>query len=132
MKECTKCYKVKELNEFDVKSTGYIYNYCKDCRRKYIREHYNKNKDYYLKKAKRNKTVYVQEFMDYKKTLSCTDCGISFEKRPWLCDFHHIDNSKEYEVASLKQSKSKRIEEIKKCVPLCANCHRTRHNASIV
>lgn len=70
----------------------------------------------------------------YKQTLSCADCGFSFAEYPEVCDFHHRDpDSKGYDrehgIGRLaRYGATKRLrEEIAKCDPLCANCHRIRH-----
>ncbi len=67
----------------------------------------------------------------HKQTLKCTDCELDFKDQHWLCDFHHTDPStKELPVATLVGLGASLIRiqnEIAKCIPLCANCHRTRH-----
>jgi len=67
---------------------------------------------------------------EYKKTLTCQHCPIEFKDTPWLCDFHHVDSSlKRFELSKLNtQSLSLIQEEVAKCIPLCANCHRTLHH----
>jgi len=55
----------------------------------------------------------------------CTVCG--YDKHPGVLDFHHIDPStKSFGVSSGGFSRSwTSIEtEIKKCILVCANCHR--------
>lgn len=57
----------------------------------------------------------------------CHDCGNSF---PLCCyDFHHIDPStKLFEIAPRLDGNLETImEEVKKCIMICANCHRVRH-----
>jgi hypothetical protein len=67
----------------------------------------------------------------YKESLCCTDCGMSFKDKSCCCDFHHTDpNTKSFGVGSMIKhiSDLKLIQdEIAKCIPLCANCHRLRH-----
>lgn len=132
MRQCTECKLVKPESEFDQRANRKV-GYCKDCRRKKIKEHYNKNVQYYIKKSKKNNKSYKERFMDFKRTLSCTDCEMSFKDEPYMCEFHHLDPStKDYNLSNLKESSMKKImEEVDKCVPLCPNCHRRRHNAPL-
>lgn len=70
--------------------------------------------------------------LEYKETLHCQDCGIPFKDQHWLCDFHHTNPAeKELPIANIigQGMSLKRLEaELAKCIPLCANCHRTRHH----
>ena len=55
MKKCTGCKKIKELNEFGKNRSnkdGYLFR-CKDCRNKYVREHYKENPSIQKKANKR-------------------------------------------------------------------------------
>jgi hypothetical protein len=66
-------------------------------------------------------------FNSIKQQLSCIICG---EDRTVCLDFHHLNtNEKENDISSLQRNmnKQKVIEEIKKCVPVCACCHRLIH-----
>lgn len=130
MKTCIKCKEEKPLSEYDKKNDKVFRSYCKDCRRKYVNEHYKKNTEYYKKKARKRNANQAKDFMAYKETLACTDCGLSFAGKPYLCDFHHTDPLvKDVEVSTMRTYSLKALmKEISKCVPLCANCHRTRHH----
>lgn len=58
----------------------------------------------------------------------CFDCNNSF---PDCCyDFHHKDSSSVNDVPStvLHGSWKRILEEMEKCLMLCSNCHRIRHN----
>ena len=58
----------------------------------------------------------------------CADCGGVVH--PQAYDFHHVDpsNKKGKVTQMLRQNSWKTIvEELDKCVLLCANCHRVRH-----
>ena len=66
------------------------------------------------------------DFIEYKKTLSCFHCGL-FDHR--VLDFRHVSN-KDLNVSKMVNHgySWRRIhEEIKKCIPLCCNCHRLEH-----
>lgn len=74
-------------------------------------------------KRKEAKTKAV-EYMGSK----CAHCGFSF---PDCCyDFHHKDSSIVNDVPSaiLHCSWKRIVEELDKCIMLCANCHRIVHN----
>ena len=91
-------------------------------------EQYIKYKKYYEKKAdndhKRNK-----EDLKNLKVNGCAICGYN-ECAPAL-DFHHAnEEDKKFTINSYSMTyKSERIiEELNKCILLCANCHRKIHN----
>jgi hypothetical protein len=88
---------------------------------------YQRNKEKVKANTAKTKREYRRKWLEYKSTLACTKCGIS---HPAIIDFHHVIRDKE------KQSVNRLIgngayvaafEEIKKCIPLCANCHRILH-----
>lgn len=72
-----------------------------------------------------------QEFEEFKKQFSCCICK---EDEFLLIDFHHIDpNTKENKINTIFQTtlRMDRVkEEVKKCIPLCGNCHRLYHYGS--
>jgi len=63
---------------------------------------------------------------------TCAHCGLKVSKEwPSTCfDFHHLEN-KEYTIGKLIHSWASKFgkikEELKKCILLCANCHRKLH-----
>jgi hypothetical protein len=72
---------------------------------------------------------YRMWFDEYKKTLKCEKCG---EQHSATIDFHHKNpDEKEKNIACLAARCSKKREEvfaeIRKCIVLCANCHRKLH-----
>lgn len=68
-------------------------------------------------------------FRGIKRSLSCAHCGMSFANCPECLDFHHIDPmTKETRGQPLAvRGKQFILNEIAKCIPLCANCHRRHH-----
>ena len=62
------------------------------------------------------------------KGLRCERCG---EDHPATLDFHHKDASeKSGEVSDMLnglRSKQRILAEVRKCIVLCANCHRKLH-----
>lgn len=56
---------------------------------------------------------------------ACTICG--YAKHPGVLDFHHLDPStKSFGISSggFSRSWASIEDELKKCILLCANCHR--------
>ncbi len=94
--------------------------------KKYQRDWYQKNKErLHLKQQKKRdkKRKYVN---DYKKEQACNECG----KNDIRClDFHHLDRKSRTisEIVRKTYSLVYLIEEMKKCIVLCSNCHRILH-----
>jgi hypothetical protein len=94
-----------------VKGITYYRNKCSSC------------KGATQKTRRQKNAAYLRE---YKKTQSCSKCGISDYR---VLDFHHLDPAeKEIEVSCMGSfSIENLMKEIKKCIVLCANCHRIEH-----
>jgi hypothetical protein len=96
--------------------------------REWYRRHPEKAKAFYRQKAARRRREIKQWYHEHKSTLSCSRCS---EDHKDCLEFHHPDPSqKKLDPAQMVgQSYSiKRIKtEMKKCVVLCANCHRKEH-----
>jgi hypothetical protein len=95
--------------------------------KQWSKNHYEKNKKDYIQRADIKKKQNRKEWEEFKNTLACTKCG---ESHPATLDFHHVvrdpNNHKVHRlIANGCITKAK--EEIKKCVVLCANCHRKHH-----
>jgi ribosomal protein S21 len=62
-----------------------------------------------------------------KRLASCSCCG--YDKCPDALEFHHVNpKPDDKSIGVLRDSAIKRIkEEMRKCVILCANCHREVH-----
>ena len=116
MKKCTKCGASKSLDEYGfrtIKSVRYTRNECKPCR---------------VEVRKKIRLERREEFLVYKKTLSCVNCGHSDYR---VLDFHHANDDKDKGVSELVQqgySMEKIMAEVSKCEVLCANCHRVEHS----
>lgn len=79
--------------------------------------------NYYKDRWKQMKIDAVNSFGN-----KCHDCQQSFHLDCY--DFHHLDESKKlFDWRGMQlTSKERRDEELKKCILLCANCHRIRHS----
>lgn len=90
---------------------------------------YQNNKEKQIKRQSERRASLLLKLNEYKSTLSCRDCGMSFLGKEKALDFHHVDKTKKDGlVREMMLSSEKRMwNEIEKCIPLCANCHRLRH-----
>ena len=90
-------------------------------------KHYEKTKEATkIRTAKQSRTA-KERWDAFKGTLHCARCS---QNHIATLDFHHIDpEEKEYNVSKLVSNKmfTKAYKEIKKCIVLCANCHRIHH-----
>lgn len=129
MKSCPRCTYVKVLRDFHNNrrtKDKKCYN-CKFCR--------NKERQYYHKKsgkeaARRYKQLLRynnrKKMIEYLQARGCADCG---NKNPIVLDFHHLKNKYKNISALLAQGAfwDRILQEAKKCIIVCANCHRIRH-----
>jgi len=128
MKKCNKCKQKKSLSEFAVnnsKKDG-LGGTCKLCHNEYTRNHYKNNREQYLLKNIKRRN-FNKDFCNRVKSIKkCQNCN---EKRYWVLEYHHIHNKKEnisilaHQGTSIKTLKN----EIRKCIILCANCHKDMH-----
>ncbi len=130
MKNCKNCGKDKPLQEFNFRnlSKGTRSSNCKICSRRFVRNHYYKNRLYYIKKAKeRNKArrLEIKKWVwSYLNNNSCVDCG---ENDPIVLEFDHMfDKISAISRMHRNFSLNAVIKEIEKCQIRCANCHRRK------
>jgi hypothetical protein len=65
---------------------------------------------------------------EYKQNCGCSRCGIT---DPRVLDFHHRDEkTKSFSIGLVRREvgSEKLKKEIKKCIVVCANCHRILHD----
>jgi hypothetical protein len=144
-KRCQRCKKEKIKSSFIANT-----NLCKICKQEKNIVYYKKNnkrlninasKKYWLlkntnynkwfllyKKGKIEHKIKDKEFLEnYKREHPCAKCGES----DYRCiDLHHINPEIKKDVVSQmigRYSRKKMLEEIEKCITLCANCHRKLH-----
>lgn len=124
---CSTCKKIKCLDEFDKNkecSQGRT-RQCKKCKAVKTRKWYSDNR------ARRQEESNQR---NQKRRDECIDilggkCQMCNKEYPRCCyDFHHIDpKTKVDAISNLLRRPSLLYEELKKCILLCANCHRIRH-----
>ena len=133
VKQCPRFRRELPLAEFNLKnrSSGRLQVYCRPCSRAYVRDHYQRNRSYYIEKAKaqkaRDRPRLLRFVLEYLLEHPCVSCG---ETDPAVLEFDHIDPAtKTAEVAALVSDGNgwrRVLAEIEKCVVRCANCHRRR------
>ena len=116
---CNCCGKEKPITEFYINSrnkTG-IQPTCKEC----MKSKYNPNR---RAKASEVKLNLIKELGG-----KCVRCGIEANINNYVIfDFHHIDPSKkDFSINTFNGSLEDMEKEAKKCVVMCANCHRLHH-----
>lgn len=125
---CTKCNIEKTIEEFSFKhkEKNIRSKQCKKCVAIATKKHYENNKQDYIKRATINRENEYQKSKDLMNSFK-TECIVCKENWKEALDFHHIDpNEKEYNVS--QSSRAKMLDEVKKCVILCATCHRKYHS----
>lgn len=121
-KKCKICKHYKLLKYFYTDKLGKHSKavHCKSCYKNFV---YPKNKRLMIDYNKKFKAELKLKSVQYKGG-KCTDCGGVFP--PCAFDFHHIHGPKRIMSAITKWDEVRK--ELDKCVLLCANCHRIRHN----
>jgi hypothetical protein len=132
LRRCSKCLRQLDESNFNWKIKGIRLQYhCKECSRKYIRNHYQNNVNYYVSKAKkRNKIIRENAYSylgPYLLSHPCVDCG---ETDMLVLEFDHRDRKmKDDEISHIIAkggNLDKIVGEVSKCDIRCSNCHRRK------
>mgnify|MGYP001015714682 CR=1 FL=1 len=112
---CSKCKEEKSEECFYKKSKDKFHSWCKQCLYLAQRERW---------KDRKRKAV---ELMGGK----CSSCG--YKKSLAALDFHHLNPEiKDLDWGKMKLRKwSTVVEELKKCILVCSNCHREIHSPEL-
>lgn len=102
---------------------------CRECRRKYQREHYRQNKIQIQARKQATKAVLEQlakSYIEASKNRPCRDCGVQYPSP--AMQFDHVSGEKVANVSEMphKFGIEKIKAEIMKCEVVCANCHAIR------
>lgn len=94
----------------------------------FFKAHYEKNKEYYLRKNDRRRKEARNLVSEFKSQFGCSMCP---ETDQACLDFHHTDPlNKTVSIANMFRmgwGPQKMIAELKKCIVMCSNCHRKLH-----
>lgn len=125
MKKCTDCKQEKQTEQFPFdKSRNRYLSVCKSCTSRRT-QGYRKDNLSKWKQYDKNKHLKIKEVVNEWKIQGCSKCG---DKRHYVIDAHHLDpTKKDYAIGDAATSPNKIQLELKKCIPLCSNCHREFH-----
>lgn len=131
MKTCTQCQQSLGLDQFNKRARakdGYA-NECKQCHRVRTRQWYRDNSEVVHARRKRQYDAIQAKIQEYKVETGCAFCDETYHR---CLQFHHTDPSvKEYnlsDVATKGYTWNKAMNEIKKCIVVCGNCHVKVHD----
>lgn len=128
MKICTNCDQELSEDNFNKrkKSADGLASRCKQCHATYNRGWYAKVRETRLPQILDRRRKLLERNSELKSSMGCKVCG---ERAAPCLEWHHLDPTiKEGEPTILATSSwNKFLEEIKKCVVLCSNCHKKLH-----
>lgn len=96
--------------------------------KQYAKQHYKENKKSYVESSKLARQKKREWYNNIMKDKYCERCK---ESDPIVLEWHHKDPSKKMmEIGDMitRRGKKSILEEMDKCVCLCANCHRRTHH----
>ncbi len=100
--------------------------------RDYNRRHYADNQDKRRAQVAERRRAIKNQYEQFKRTLSCIDCGFSGEECPWAIEFDHLDPVEKRRTIARMVSDGRAwdsiMAEVEKCEPVCSNCHRVREH----
>lgn len=112
------CKNEKQINQFYSRRNGSGYTpYCRKCT---------------VFQATKRSRAFKQLCIQYKGS-KCENCG--YCKCNSALQFHHTDTKeKQFNISSVRNKKftEKVKQELDKCILLCANCHRQKHNNELL
>jgi len=131
-KTCSRCKRILNETEFNWKIKDIKRSYhCRDCSRLYLRDHYKRNLQYYLIKARKRDNIVRKEAHEliakYLLSHPCVDCG---QSDLLILEFDHKDRKNKIDNVTMMIRRGMSFDklklEISKCEVRCANCHRRK------
>jgi hypothetical protein len=126
MKTCSDCNQEKTLEHFNYdKSRDRYFSICKKCAAIRTDNYRKKHPEKWRERSAQHSVKYNQLIQEWK-SQGCKKCG---ETRIHIIDAHHIDpKKKDFMIGTVKRGIEITKKELKKCIPLCSNCHRDFHH----
>lgn len=132
MKVCTHCDRELPVDCFSHKTPTRLNSWCKDCQKQRSKEWYQNNKARHIENIVRNTADFSSTVMEWKKQQQCFLCNENYTA---CLEFHHLESeTKEAIISNLMRCNSwtRLVDELNKCIILCANCHRKVHHGGII
>lgn len=130
-KFCHKCGSEKPHNEFNKSSSKKdgLQSSCRECQKITDRKSYRNSADRRKQIHDRRAEVTTYNSKLIRRLKGKCGCKVCGEREPCALDFHHVDmDTKDYNASYLRSCSTSTLrKEIRKCVVLCANCHRKVH-----
>lgn len=135
MKICSICKTEKTLDSYNknkAKTDG-LNTICRSCSNIKSKEYYKENREHHKEViSQRNRRIRKdnKSKIDEVKSKGCSKCN---EKEICCLEFHHL-RDKDNDISIMVGtgvSWTKILEEISKCILVCANCHRKIHAGKI-
>ena len=128
MLRCSGCHQDKPETEFHRSSRmkrGYQ-SQCKECNKQAVLKHIHNNPGHNQAVRKARRDDLARRVREWKRERGCACCP---ENEPVCLELHHLDpTTKEAQPSDLiRRSWEAFIEEAKKCIILCSNCHKKYH-----
>lgn len=128
-KRCSKCGDEKPTEAFNKKGNK-TQPWCRECNREKSKEYYNSNRERHKEAttARKNRLI-VDNLAKFRELKSSCRCSLCPEAEPICLDFHHTKDKEQEIIRAIHRGWSwdRVLLEMKKCVVLCANCHRKVH-----
>ena len=129
IKNCSTCKKDKSLSEFGKAKVNVdgLNGRCRECIKKYMKRYAQNNAQMFLDASAASYKKKTTAYRELLQNHGCQHCG---NDNPIVLVAHHIDPSTK--VQSVKYIIDHRtyelaMEEFKKCIVLCRNCHAIEH-----
>lgn len=114
LKKCSRCKEVKDVNKFFYRKTRKDYtSYCKSC-----------SSETQKLRAQERKFKAIQI-----SGGACSNCG--YNRNMSALAFHHIDPKEKNPNWNQLKNWDSILEELKKCILLCHNCHSELHHPNL-
>lgn len=136
-KYCWKCQKNKPLNEYNKHKDRVdgLQTHCRECNKQISKDYYHRNLiKHRLATRARNQKIITRNKGYINKVKIANGCYFCKESELCCLDFHHKNPAeKGFSLSYARWFKWSKIEnEIKKCIVLCANCHRKLHKGLLI